>query len=75
MAKRCDWEIHLRKCKATWHYFTQNPQCGGGGSNVVAPKKIALARAMELVPKGTTVKVITQDCYGRKVLKTESVKK
>ena len=68
------WTITLRKCRSTWYWFVGNPQGGGGGSNMVSSKRIVLATAMRNVPKGATVKVVTKDCYGRKILKTEIMK-
>ena len=69
------WVITLRKCKSTWYWFTQNPQGGGGGSNQVSSKKAALASALRLVPSGQTATVLTKDCYGRKILMVENVRK
>lgn len=74
MAKRpCAWEIHLRKCRATWWWEVKNPSCGSFASNLVGPKREALARAKRGIPTGTTVPVLTLDCYGRKVLKRETI--
>lgn len=69
--KQCDSEVSLRKCGSTWHWFVQDSHCGGSGSTNVGPKKYALARALRSVPAGTDIKIVTRDCYGRKVLKTE----
>lgn len=47
------WKVSLRKHRATWHYFTTNPQGGGFGSNYCGPKHAALRLATRSIPKGT----------------------
>lgn len=46
------WKVTLDKHRATWHYFTTNPQGGGFGSNNCGPKYVALHRATQYIPKG-----------------------
>jgi hypothetical protein len=46
------WHVRLDKYRATWSYFTRNPQGGGFGSNYCGPQYIALARAIDNIPKG-----------------------
>jgi len=72
--KKKGWTITLRKCRSTWYWFVGNPQGGGGGSNMVSSKKVVLAVALRNVPKGTVAKVVTKDCYSRRIIKTESIK-
>lgn len=55
------WKITLRKHRATWHYFTENPQGGGSGSNICGPKYIALARATQYVPVGANYELWVND--------------
>lgn len=46
------WHVRLNKYRATWSYFTENPQGGGFGSNYCGPQYIALARAIDSIPTG-----------------------
>lgn len=48
------WKVTIRKHRATWHWFTTNPQGGGFGSSYCGPKHIALARATANIPEGET---------------------
>jgi hypothetical protein len=47
------YKVRMDKYKATWNYFTTNPQGGGFGSNYCGPKYIALARAIQNIPLGS----------------------
>ena len=47
------WHIRLDKHRATWYYFTENPQGGGFGSNNCGPKSHALHRARANIPLGS----------------------
>lgn len=38
------YTVRMDKYRATWNYFTTNPQGGGFGSNYCGPKYIALAK-------------------------------
>lgn len=51
------WEVSMHKYRATWQYFTTNPQGGGFGSNYCGPQYIALARAIENIPSGTSYRL------------------
>lgn len=53
------WTVSLRKYRATWNYFTTNPQGGGFGSNYCGPKRIALDKALANIPAGDLVTIIT----------------
>ena len=55
------YRVSLRKFRSTWHYFTENPQGGGFGSNLVGSKKAALARAISGIPDGSSVLLITEN--------------
>jgi hypothetical protein len=46
------WKVTLRKERATWNWFTTNPQGGGFGSNLCGPKHAAMARALQNIPDG-----------------------
>jgi hypothetical protein len=46
------WQVSLRKDRATWTYYTRNPLGGGFGSNYCGPQYIALIRATENIPEG-----------------------
>ena len=56
------WTVRLSKHRATWNYFTGNPQGGGFGSNYCGPKYIALAKAIQHIPSGTEYTLV---CNGR----------
>ena len=49
------WVVTLTKSRATWSYFTRNPQGGGFGSNVDGgfPQWMAWAAAVQNIPDGT----------------------
>jgi hypothetical protein len=49
------WKITMQKDRATWTYFTTNPQGGSFGSNYCGPMYIALARAQYAIPAGEVV--------------------
>ena len=53
------YTVTLRKYRSTWHYFTNNPQGGGFGSNHCGSKAVALSAAMRGVPAGAVVQVRT----------------
>lgn len=55
------WKVKLRKVRATWYWFTENPQGGGFGSNLVGPKKWALHRATENIPAGSQYQLFNGD--------------
>ncbi len=67
------WVVTLRKYASTWHYFTQNPQGGGFGSNAVDSKKAVLARALRGIPSGELVTVITK--HREKVISVETIRR
>ena len=46
------WHVNMDKHRATWFYFTGNPQGGGFGSNHCGSKKVALAKAIRNIPQG-----------------------
>lgn len=48
------WKVKLTKERATWYWFTQNPEGGGFGSHLVGPKRYALAAATRNIPEGAT---------------------
>lgn len=68
-----DWKISLDKYRATWNYFTTNPQGGGFGSNYCGPKRIALAKAIANIPAGSTVTIITRH-YGEEIARETLVR-
>lgn len=60
------YQVSLRKFRSTWHYFTTNPSGGGFGSNLVGSKRSALARAIQNIPDGSSVLLITEN-EGREI--------
>lgn len=56
------YTVRMDKHRATWHYFTTNPQGGGFGSNYCGPKYIALNKALYALPIGTRYQFI---CNGK----------
>lgn len=56
------YTVRLDKHRATWNYFTTNPQGGGFGSNYCGPKYIALERATANIPVGAQYRIV---CNGR----------
>jgi hypothetical protein len=56
--------VRLRKTRATWDYFVENPVGGGCGSNYCGPKRIALTRALVMVPAGADYELITNGKSG-----------
>ena len=54
--------VRMDKHRATWNYFTTNPQGGGFGSNYCGPKYIALNKALYALPIGTRYQFI---CNGK----------
>ena len=53
------YKVKLRKERATWYWYVENPQGGGGGSNFVGTKKSALAAALRSVKVGSPYEVFT----------------
>ena len=47
------YHVRLDKHRATWHWFTTNPQGGGYGSNHCGSLRVALGNAVSCVPKGS----------------------
>jgi hypothetical protein len=58
-AKPGEWTVRMDKYRATWNYFTTNPQGGGFGSNYCGPKYIAVAKAVAYIPLGAEYLLIT----------------
>lgn len=58
------YTVRMDKHRATWHYFTTNPQGGGFGSNHCGTKRVALAYALRSVASGTEYRLIVngKDC-------------
>ena len=58
------YTVRMDKHRATWHYFTTNPQGGGFGSNYCGPKYVALNRALSALEPGTPYRLILngKDC-------------
>lgn len=56
--------VRMDKYRATWNYFTTNPQGGGFGSNYCGPKYIALAKAIYALQPGTQYRLLVngKDC-------------
>lgn len=52
------YKVKLNKHGATWYYFTENPQGGGFGSNMVSSQRSALAKATQNIPAGTKYQLI-----------------
>jgi hypothetical protein len=46
------WTVTLNKHRATWHFFTGNPQGGGFGSSHCGTQRVALAMAIQNIPAG-----------------------
>jgi hypothetical protein len=55
------WKIKLWKNRSTWHWFTENPQGGGFGSNLCGPQKHALTAAMRNIPSGADYQLFIND--------------
>lgn len=55
------WSVRLNKHRATWSWFTGNPQGGGFGSNQVSSQKAVLARATRNIPEGATYELTIND--------------
>lgn len=53
--------VTLRKVRATWYYFTTNPQGGGFGSNLCGSQSAALRRAVENLPAGTCYRLVVNE--------------
>lgn len=53
------WRIEMRKERATWYWFTTNPQGGSFGSNNCGPKKSALRLARRGIPLGEPYTLVT----------------
>jgi hypothetical protein len=51
--------VTLRKHRSTWHYYTENPQGGGFGSNHCGAKSVALGAALRSVPAGAAYQLMT----------------
>lgn len=52
------YRVRLDKHRATWNYFTTNPQGGGFGSNHCGTLGVALHKALRNVPIGATYQLI-----------------
>lgn len=61
MLKVGRYKVTLQKHRATWYYFTTNPQGGGFGSNNCGPQHIALARAIQNIPAGAEYELIINE--------------
>lgn len=59
MNERTKWKVRMDKHRATWNWFTTNPQGGGFGSNHCGTKRVALASAIRNIPKGERYELIT----------------
>ncbi len=55
------YKVSLRKYRATWHYFTTNPQGGGFGSNHCGAKRVAYDLAIRNIPLGSQVEITTEN--------------
>ncbi len=53
------WRIRMDKYRATWNWFTTNPQGGGFGSNHCGTKAVALASAVRCIPAGEPYELVT----------------
>jgi hypothetical protein len=68
MSKRTgQYVVTLDKHRATWNYFTTNPEGGGLGSTYCGPKRIALKKAIEYLPVGTPYILIVNGKETREV--------
>jgi len=52
------YTVRMDKYRATWNYFTTNPQGGGFGSNYCGPRYIAITRALHAIPQGESCRLI-----------------
>lgn len=68
MSETKGWSVRLTKHRATWSYWTGNPQGGGFGSNYCGPMKHAKARAIANIPDGETYQL---EINGRKTTETK----
>lgn len=66
------YKICMDKYRSTWHYFTQNPQGGGFGSNHCGSKTVALGRALAGIPMGATYQLVTNGKITGQFTKGES---
>jgi hypothetical protein len=64
--------VRMDKHRATWNYFTTNPQGGGFGSNYCGPKYIALSKATYALQPGTHYRLIVngKDCGVQRIPQT-----
>jgi hypothetical protein len=58
------YTVRMDKHRATWNYFTTNPQGGGFGSNHCGSKRVALAYATRALTPGTRYRLLVngKDC-------------
>lgn len=55
------YKVNLRKLRATWHWFTTNPQGGGFGSTHCGSKKVALDDATRWLKPGTQYQLFVNE--------------
>jgi len=57
------WVVTLEKHRATWHFFTRNPQGGGFGSSHCGTLRVATSMATANIPRGAQYEVVVNGRY------------